>query len=79
MLKRPRVSSVLLVFSFLLTFITTLFAQTPAVNSISPTHGYAGDQITIIGSHFGVTQAPNGLVLIGSTWGTVVSWSSYGK
>lgn len=48
--------------------------NTPTITSISPNTGGAGTQITINGSGFGASQG-SGNVWIGTTYGTVVSWS----
>jgi len=48
---------------------------TPNILSISPTSAYSGDQITITGSSFGNPQG-GGAVWLGSTYGSVVSWSN---
>jgi hypothetical protein len=52
----------------------SLTVITPNITSISPTTGYSGDQITITGTGFGSSQG-SGNVWLGSTYGTVVSWS----
>ncbi|HSS95431.1 MAG TPA: IPT/TIG domain-containing protein, partial [Terriglobales bacterium] len=75
MLQRPRTIAVFIVLVFLTAFVSTLSAQTFTLTSISPTHGYAGDQITLGGTNFGAVQGTGGLVNIGSAWATVVSWS----
>ena len=46
----------------------------PAIATISPASGIAGTQVTLSGSGFGDSQG-NGHVWLGSTYGTVVSWS----
>ena len=46
----------------------------PTITSVSPTSGAAGMQVTISGSDFGSAQG-TGAVWLGSTLGTVVSWS----
>lgn len=52
----------------------SLTVVTPNITSISPSSGRAGDQITINGTGFGASQG-GGNVWLGSTYGTVVSWS----
>ncbi|HEV3039143.1 MAG TPA: IPT/TIG domain-containing protein [Candidatus Angelobacter sp.] len=47
---------------------------TPKVTSVTPTSAMAGVQVTFTGTGFGVTQG-SGNVWLGSTYGTVVSWS----
>ncbi|HKF21771.1 MAG TPA: IPT/TIG domain-containing protein, partial [Candidatus Angelobacter sp.] len=47
---------------------------TPVVSSVTPTDGVAGTQVTFTGTGFGATQG-SGNVWLGSTYGTVVSWS----
>jgi hypothetical protein len=47
---------------------------TPVVTSVTPTSGIAGTQVTFTGTGFGATQG-SGNVWLGSTYGTVVSWS----
>src|SRR5215471_13447213 len=47
---------------------------TPVVSSVTPTSGVAGTQVTLVGTGFGATQG-SGNVWLGSTYGTVVSWS----
>ena len=47
----------------------------PTVATVSPTSGVAGTQVTLTGSGFGSSQG-NGIVLLGSTLGTVVTWSN---
>jgi len=49
-------------------------AVTPSVSGVSPTAGTAGTVVTISGSGFGAVQG-SGMVWLGSTLGTVVSWS----
>jgi hypothetical protein len=44
-------------------------------NSVSPTTGVADTQVTISGSNFGSTQG-TGTVWLGSSVGSVVSWSN---
>jgi hypothetical protein len=51
-----------------------LTVVTPSITSISPNHGTTGTQVTITGTGFGTTQG-GGNVWLGSTYGTVVSWS----
>jgi len=46
----------------------------PTIVSVSPTAGSAGTQVTIVGSGFGAAQG-TGTVWLGTTLGTVVSWS----
>jgi len=46
----------------------------PILTGASPTSGGAGTQVTITGSGFGATQG-SGTVWLGSTLGSVVSWS----
>jgi hypothetical protein len=48
--------------------------NTPKVTSVSPASGPVGTQVAIAGSNFGATQG-TGNVWLGSTYGTVVSWS----
>jgi len=52
----------------------TFTVITPNISSISPTSGLAGTQVTIVGTGFGAAQG-TGKVWLGSTYGTVVSWS----
>jgi hypothetical protein len=52
----------------------TFTVVTPAITSITPTSGVAGTQVSISGSGFGSAQG-SGKVWLGSTYGTVVSWS----
>jgi hypothetical protein len=47
---------------------------TPSVTAVSPGTGIAGTQVTFTGTGFGATQG-SGNVWLGSTYGTVVSWS----
>jgi hypothetical protein len=47
---------------------------TPAVSSVTPISGTAGTQVTFTGTGFGATQG-SGNVWLGSTYGTVVTWS----
>jgi hypothetical protein len=47
----------------------------PNITSVSPTTGAAGTQVTVSGSNFGTSQG-SGNVLLGSTYGAVVSWSN---
>src|SRR5215468_9253810 len=65
-------------FFVLIAFLTlslSVFSQSgPVVNSVSPTTGVAGTQVTFIGTGFGSTQGP-GNVWLGSTYGVVASWS----
>ena len=75
MLQRPRAITVLIVFGFLAAFVGKLPAQTPTISSISPTHGHAGDQVSITGTQFGSVIGPNGFVRFGNVNATVVSWS----
>jgi trimeric autotransporter adhesin len=46
----------------------------PTVASVSPTNGSAGTQVSITGSGFGSSQG-TGMIVLGTTLGTVVSWS----
>src|SRR5208283_1301661 len=46
----------------------------PSLASVSPTSGVAGTPVTISGSNFGTVQG-SGTLLLGSTTGTVVTWS----
>src|SRR6266404_2273220 len=46
----------------------------PSVTHVSPTVGLAGTQVTITGSGFGSPQG-SGRVLLGTAFGSVVSWS----
>ncbi len=48
--------------------------NTPSINSITPTSGVSGTNVTITGSGFGSPQG-SGIVWIGSTPGLVVSWA----
>lgn len=52
----------------------SLTVITPHITSISASTGRAGDQITITGTGFGSSQG-SGLVWLGSTYASVVSWS----
>ena len=52
----------------------TRFAVPPVLTSVSPAAGAAGTLVTISGSGFGSTQG-TGTVWLGTTFGTVVSWS----
>ncbi len=52
----------------------SLTVVTPSITSVSPNHGTSGTQVTITGTGFGTTQG-GGNVWLGSTYGTVVSWS----
>ncbi len=52
----------------------SLTVITPAITSISPTHGPTSTQIIFTGTGFGTSQG-GGNVWLGSTYGTVVSWS----
>src|SRR5215468_4832465 len=65
-------------FFVLIAFLTlslSVFSQSgPVVNSVSPTTGVAGTQVTFIGTGFGSTQG-FGNVWLGSTYGVVASWS----
>lgn len=47
---------------------------TPAISSVSPESGAAGTVVTIVGTGFG-DVAGSGRVWLGSTYGTVSSWS----
>jgi hypothetical protein len=47
---------------------------TPAITSVSPTSGSAGTQVTVSGSGFGTAQG-GGYLWLGSTLGTISSWS----
>jgi hypothetical protein len=47
----------------------------PSITSVSPTTGAAGTQVTISGANFGSSQG-TGTVWLGSTLGTVASWSN---
>jgi hypothetical protein len=57
----------------------TVVAQTvptpPSITNVSPTAGTAGTQVTVAGSGFGSPQG-NGIILLGSALGTVVSWNN---
>jgi hypothetical protein len=46
----------------------------PTITNVSPASGTAGTQVTITGSGFGLAQG-NGKALLGTTYGTVTSWS----
>lgn len=46
----------------------------PSITAVSPTGGTAGTQVTLSGSGFGTSQG-NGIVLLGSTLGTVLTWT----
>ncbi|HVP51612.1 MAG TPA: putative Ig domain-containing protein, partial [Terriglobales bacterium] len=60
---------------FLISSFVSGFAQAPPqIDVVSPTAGVAGTQVTIAGTGFGATQG-SGNVWLGSTYGTVVSWS----
>src|SRR5258705_3638003 len=52
----------------------TLTVSTPNITSVTPTTAVAGTQITIAGTGFGASQG-SGNVWLGSTYGTIVSWS----
>jgi DNA-binding beta-propeller fold protein YncE len=52
----------------------TPFAVPPVLTSVSPAAGVAGTQVTFSGSGFGSTRGA-GTVWLGTTYGTVVSWS----
>jgi len=54
--------------------VTFTVTTVPAITSVSPTSGAAGVQIAISGSGFGPSRG-TGAVWLGSTYGTVVSWS----
>jgi hypothetical protein len=54
--------------------VVNFTVNTPKVTSVSPATGPVGTQVTIAGSNFGATQG-TGNVWLGSTYGTVVSWS----
>lgn len=57
------------------TVATAVYTITPpTIISLSPTSGAPGVQVTIYGSGFGATRG-SGAVWLGSTYGTVVSWS----
>jgi hypothetical protein len=47
----------------------------PVISAVTPASGTAGTQVTITGSGFGSAQG-SGSVWLGSTFGTVVSWSN---
>jgi hypothetical protein len=47
---------------------------TPKVTNVTPTSAMAGTQVTFTGTGFGATQG-SGNVWLGSSYGTVVSWS----
>lgn len=49
----------------------------PTISGVSPTSGTAGTQVFVNGSGFGATQG-SGYVWLGSTLGSVVSWSDSG-
>ncbi|MGO9227580.1 MAG: IPT/TIG domain-containing protein [Bryobacteraceae bacterium] len=55
---------------------TVVFAVIPvtSIATVSPTSGVAGTQVAISGSNFGTVQG-SGALLLGSTTGTVVTWS----
>jgi hypothetical protein len=46
----------------------------PSINSVSPTSGAAGTQVTILGSGFGMNPGAS-TVWLGTTLGNVVSWN----
>ena len=50
------------------------FAIPPILTNVSPTTAAAGMQVTLSGSGFGPTQG-GGAVWLGTTYGTIVSWS----
>ncbi|HLW89202.1 MAG TPA: IPT/TIG domain-containing protein [Terriglobales bacterium] len=56
------------------TVTTPVVPAAPTVASVSPTSGSAGTQVSVTGSGFGSSQG-TGMVVLGSTLGTVVSWS----
>src|SRR5215470_9195271 len=60
--------------AFLTLSLSVLGQSGPVVNSVSPTTGVAGTQVTFIGTGFGSTQG-FGNVWLGSTYGVVASWS----
>src|SRR6266436_3169114 len=51
-----------------------LTVSTPNIGSVTPTTAIAGTQVTIMGTGFGANQG-SGNVWLGSTYGTLVSWS----
>src|SRR6266446_5359357 len=51
-----------------------LTVSTPNITSVTPTTAIAGTQVTITGTGFGASQG-SGNVWLGSTYGTLVSWS----
>jgi hypothetical protein len=57
------------------TVVAPVTPTPPSVASVVPTSGAAGTQVTLTGSGFGASQG-SGIVLLGSTLGTVVSWSN---
>jgi len=54
---------------------SSTITNVPNVTSVSPTTGAAGSQVTIFGSSFGTTQG-SGTVWLGSTYGSVISWTN---
>ena len=52
----------------------TVQTAAPSISSVSPTTGVAGAQVAISGSGFG-SERGTGAVWLGSTSGTIVSWS----
>jgi hypothetical protein len=54
--------------------VISFTVTTPKVTSVTPTSAMAGVQVAFTGTGFGVTQG-SGNVWLGSTYGTVVSWS----
>jgi hypothetical protein len=57
-----------------LTVVPEIIPPVPHIESVSPTGGGAGTQVSIMGSGFGVTQG-SGYVLLGTALGIVASWS----
>ncbi|MGA8430401.1 MAG: choice-of-anchor D domain-containing protein, partial [Candidatus Sulfotelmatobacter sp.] len=56
------------------TVVSPTVQPTPAIQTVSPTNGVAGTQVTVTGSGFGTIEG-SGAVMIGSAPGSVVSWS----
>jgi hypothetical protein len=54
--------------------VTFTVLPIPLITSVTPASGAAGVQVTISGSRFGNARG-SGTVWLGSTYGTVVSWS----
>jgi hypothetical protein len=56
------------------TVVAPTIQTSPTIQTVSPTTGLAGTQVTIAGAGFGASKG-SGSVILGSTWGSVVSWS----